>query len=319
MTPQANLDVFQIGVDDVTLGFDLSGTSARRRLDDADGYPTKGGGKVLAHRASWGDWVNLLGQSYSTWYRASERLYVQAKLVPEGELLALGDWQPAIETLKFRMAVVGIETHAAPWVTRLDIAADAHCSPIAGKALIDAMAACRAPRGRRIEGVGSPRTTVYLKAPRSRQVYARLYCRATKLRQEPFTWIRAEAQKRYEPREFQAQDVPRMAKGVWQDRFASLEGSVRRMPHETLAMSLSEKVGDQEMTFAQAERMLAFVTFERIGASAQVYPPRALAERRREARRLGFAAADTGEDQIDVDLGEMLAQFDCSPLWGHDV
>jgi hypothetical protein len=217
------------------------------------------------------------------------------------------------------MALVGIDTRESPWVSRLDVAADARCTPSAGKALIDAIAGCRAPRGRRVEGVGSPRTTVYLKAPRSRNVYARLYCRATKLRQEPFTWIRAEAQKRYEPGALPADDVPRTAKAVWRDRFASLEGSVRRLPQETLAMGLSEQVARQEITFAQAERMLFFLTGERIGTAEQVYPPRALSERRREARRLGFAAADTGVDGIDINLGEMLAPFEGSRLWGEDV
>jgi hypothetical protein len=313
------LDVFQIGIDDVTLGFDLSGTPARRRLEDAEGYATKGGGWVLGQRDSWGKWEHLLGRSYAVWYRASERLYVQAKMAPEGELVPLDLWHSGVEAIQFRMAMQGLVTHEPPWATRLDVAADARCVPAVGKSLLDAMASCRAPRGRRVEGVGSPRTTVYLKAPRSRQVYARLYCRATKLGQESFTWIRAEAQKRYEPKQLLSRDVPSVAKAIWQDRFGSLEGSVRRMPHEVLAMGLSDLVGRQEITAAQAERMLAFVTFERIGTAGQVYPLRMLSERRREARRLGFAAADTGEDGIDVDLAQMLAQLDSSPLWGEDL
>ena len=55
-------EVAGVGVDDVTLGFDLQGSKSVPHLNRAAGAETRRG-KMLGERSSWGSWANLLGRS----------------------------------------------------------------------------------------------------------------------------------------------------------------------------------------------------------------------------------------------------------------
>jgi hypothetical protein len=66
-------------VDDITLGFDMEGTSMVSVLEDAPGVQQRRG-KMLGGPASWGRWSHLLGRSVAHWKSDTKRLYVQAKL-----------------------------------------------------------------------------------------------------------------------------------------------------------------------------------------------------------------------------------------------
>jgi hypothetical protein len=75
----------QYGVDDITLGFDMEGSTSITRLNELPGTQTRRG-KMLGEATSWGAWGHLLGRSVSFWKPDTRRLYVQAKVAAEGEL-----------------------------------------------------------------------------------------------------------------------------------------------------------------------------------------------------------------------------------------
>ena len=104
-------------------------------------------GKMLGQPASWGSWTHLLGRSVSFWKTDTNRLYVQAKLCPEGELCAPDDVGRRVRELEERMAFMGLTSFEKPWITRIDVAVDATCEPRDGKLLLDALEATPLPRG----------------------------------------------------------------------------------------------------------------------------------------------------------------------------
>jgi hypothetical protein len=109
------------GVDDITLGFDMTGSRSLGRLQGLPGAHTRRG-KMLGDRASWGKFAHLLGRSVAFWKADTCRLYVQAKLAPEGELCRPTELSSQIGLLRDRMALVGLVSHEDPWVTRMDVA-----------------------------------------------------------------------------------------------------------------------------------------------------------------------------------------------------
>ena len=181
MTGIGSFEVVGFGVDDVTLGFDMTGSKSIHRLNSMPGIETRWG-KRLGERGSWGAWVNAFGRSAAHWKPETCRLYVQAKLSAEGTLCAPGNFRQACQALSERMALVGVTSYEPAWVTRLDVAVDAHCEPANGKLLLDALEAARLPNGWRSSSVGNPRSTVYFKARASEKVKARAYCRNLKLK-----------------------------------------------------------------------------------------------------------------------------------------
>lgn len=199
ISPTDRFEVVAVGVDDVTLGFDMEGSKSVPLLNRAAGVETRRG-RMLGERASWGAWSNLLGRSVSFWKSDTKRLYVQAKLGEERAVCEPKAIARQGRELIERMAAVGIVSHAEPWVTRMDVAVDAQCSPADGKLLLDALESVRLPNGWRTRSVGVPRSTVYFSARTSNSVYARAYCRNLNLRAgEPFGLIRLEAEHRFGP------------------------------------------------------------------------------------------------------------------------
>jgi hypothetical protein len=188
------------GVDDLTLGFDMQGSPSVKRLNEAPGSQTRRG-KMLGEPTSWGKWAHLLGRSVSFWKSDTKRLYVQAKLAPDGELCPPRDLGGQVKALMERMAVVGLVSYESPWVTRMDVAVDATCASADGKLLLDALEAVRPPNGWRTTSTGVPRSTVYFRGRATERVYARAYCRNLKTKQgDPFGLIRLEAEQRFDPK-----------------------------------------------------------------------------------------------------------------------
>lgn len=132
-------EIVGCGVDDVTIGFDMTGSrSSIQRLQSMPGLASRRG-KILGDQASWGKFAHLLGRSVSFWREETNRLYVQAKLVDEGQLAPLGALRDSVTCLLERMAIVGLTSYEPAWITRLDVAVDGRCLPEDGKLLLDAL------------------------------------------------------------------------------------------------------------------------------------------------------------------------------------
>jgi hypothetical protein len=299
------------GVDDVTLGFDMTGSGSIARLNELDGTMVRRG-KMLGHRASWGQWSHLLGRSVAFWKADTSRLYVQAKLAPEGSLCAPAAVRAGVDELMERMALVGLVSFEEPWVTRLDVAVDADCPPAGGKLLLDALEAVRLPNGWRTTSVGRPRSTVYFKARGTEKVLARAYCRNLKTKEgEPFGRIRLEAEQRFEPKalRLEAATAPIVLGTIWVGRFGDLSSKVTRLAREAQALEIAERVERRELSYTQGERLSMFLDLERLGTARTYYPQSAYADRRRLAARLGYAANEHGQESLEADLSELLAPY----------
>jgi hypothetical protein len=299
------------GVDDVTLGFDMEGSGAIERLNAMPGTQTRRG-KMLGEAVSWGRWSHLLGRSVAFWKADTQRLYVQAKLADEGELCCPVDFASRVEALARRMAVVGMVSYVAPWVTRLDVAVDADCDPADGKLLLDALEASRLPHGWRTSSSGVPRSTVYFRARGTEKVYARAYCRNLKTKSgEAYGRIRLEAEQRFEPMVCSLEQAkhPEFAANVWKGRYENLATTVTRLAREVQTVEIAKRVAEGELTYAQGERIGTFLDVERLGLGRRYYPKSVYAARKREASKLGYSANEAGTEGFDVDLAALLEPY----------
>jgi hypothetical protein len=299
------------GIDDLTLGFDMEGSGAIERLNALPGTQTRRG-KMLGEAVSWGKWSHLLGRSVAFWKADTNRLYVQAKLASEGELCPPASLGAEIARLTQRMAVVGLVSYAAPWITRLDVAVDAECHPTDGKLLLDALEATRLPNGWRTTSSGVPRSTVYFRARGTEKVYARAYCRNLKTKTgEPYGRIRLEIEERFEPKSCPAElaSDPQFPADLWRARYTAASSTVTRLAREAQAVEIANRVQTGELTYAQGERLSMFLDVERLGLARRYYPRSVYAARKREARRLGYAASDTGAGSLTVELAELLRPY----------
>jgi hypothetical protein len=304
-------EIVACGVDDLTIGFDMSGSPSVARLNEMPGLMSRRG-KILGERASWGAFVHLLGRSVSFWRQETSRLYVQAKLADEGQLCPFVDLGGAVRALMERMSMVGLVSYEPAWVTRIDVAVDGACRPEIGKLLLDALEACRLPNGWRTRSVGVPRSTVYFTARASEDVKARAYCRNLKTKTgEPFGLIRLEAEHRYEPLEMWLDEALRIPfpPMIWSARYGNLAGSISRVGREIQAVELLRRVQSGALTYAQGERMSLFLDVERLGVAEGYYPRSVLASRKREARTLGLASNECGTQAVEVDLAGLLAPY----------
>jgi hypothetical protein len=312
-------EVVAYGVDDITLGFDMDGSSSVALLNAAAGVETRRG-KMLGDRASWGAWSHLLGRSVSFWKSDTKRLYVQAKLAEEGSVCGPAETGAQVRALMTRMAAVGVVSHHEPWVTRMDVAVDARCEPSDGKLLLDALESVRLPNGWRTRSVGVPRSTVYFSARASDNVYARAYCRNLKLRTgEAFGLIRLEAEHRFGPKERsleRAIDTSFVA-DLWLQRYGVLSARVTRLAREVQTVEIFEKVRSGELDFKEGERLAMFLDLERLGLASQYYPKSIYAARRREASKLGYSANEIGTTSLDVNLDELLERYRSAVAEGH--
>jgi hypothetical protein len=299
------------GIDDVTLGFDMTGSRSLARLQEMPGLPTQRG-KMLGDRASWGKFAHLLGRSVAFWKADTSRLYVQAKFVPEGQLCAPADFSAQVDALRDRMAVVGLVSHQIPWVTRLDVAVDAQCLAVDGKLLLDGLESVRPPNGWRTSGVGVPRSTVYFRARATEKVYAGAYCRNLKTKTGvAFELIRLEAEARFDPRACPIDQAmePSFAAEIWKSRYGNLASRVTRLAREVQAVEIAERVKRGELTYAQGERLAMSLDLERLGLARTYYPKTVHAARRREAAMLGYGSSELGASPLEVDLADLLRPY----------
>jgi hypothetical protein len=304
-------EIIGYGVDDVTFGFDMTGSRSLTRLNETPGL-TMRRGKMLGDQASWGQFVHLLGRSVAFWKADTLRLYVQAKLTPDGSLCSPESLGQAHGALLERMAWVGLVSYEPAWVTRLDVAVDGRCRPADGKLLLDALEAVRMPNGWRTRSVGVPRSTVYFSARASEHVKARAYCRNLKLKRgEPFGLIRLEAEERFAPRMCPVEQLedPSFAAKIWGSRFGNLGGTVMRLRREVQTVEIAARVGRGELDYKQGERLSMFLDLERLGLAKSYYPKSVYAARRREAKKLGYSIVDTGSEPLEVELGELLQPY----------
>lgn len=308
MLPTEAFELVAYGVDDITLGFDLVGSSSVPLLNEAPGVNQRRG-KMLGEAMSWGKWGHLLGRSVAHWKADTKRLYVQAKLAEYGQLCGPAEVGTEVRRLMERMAAVGIVSYEQPWITRLDVAVDARCKPEVGKMLLDGLEAVRLPNGWRTRAVGTPRSTVYFMARGTERVQARAYCRNLKMKEgEPFGLIRLEAEQRFEPKELLLERVqePSFAAKVWKSRYGGLVGKVTRLAREVQVVGIHERVKRGELTYQQGERMSVFLDLERLGLAQSYYPAGVYRQRRREAIKLGLASNDGDVAPLEVDLDELL-------------
>ena len=227
----ARFDAVAYGVDDLTLRFDMEGSSSVVALNAAPGSQTRRG-KMLGEPASWGKWAHLLGRSVSFWKSDTKRLYAQAKLAGAGELCPPRELAERTRELVDRMAAVGVLRYERPWVTRVDVAVDADCESADGKLLLDALEAVRLPNGWRTTSTGNPRSTVYFRARATEHVHARAYCRNLKTKSgEAYGRIRLEAEQRYEPKQcpLEYAEQPAFLAMIWKGRYANLASRVTRL------------------------------------------------------------------------------------------
>lgn len=304
-------EIVGYGIDDVTFGFDMTGSRSLTRLNETAGLTTRRG-KMLGDQASWGQFVHLLGRSVAFWKADTLRLYVQAKLTSDGSLCSPESLGSAYQALLERMAWVGLVSYEPAWVTRIDVAVDGQCRPADGKLLLDALEAVRLPNGWRTRSVGVPRSTVYFSARASDDVKARAYCRNLKLkRDEPFGLIRLEAEERFAPRTCPAEAIenPAFVAKIWKSRYGNLAAKVTRLSREVQALEIAERVERGEIDYKQGERLAMFLELERLGVATAYYPKSVYAARRREARKLGYSTVDTGSEPIEVELSELLQPY----------
>lgn len=132
-------------------------------------------------------------------------------------------------------------------------------------------------------------------------MYARAYCRNPKLRAgEAFGLIRLEAEQRFGPKEclLQTATDPRFVADLWMKRYGSLPARVTRLSREVQAVQVHKKVKSGELDYKQGERLMAFLDLERLGLAKDFYPATVYQARRREARKLGYSANDSGATAI---------------------
>ena len=307
-------DLFEIvalGIDDITIGLDMTGSKSVARLNEMPGTMTRRG-KMLGSTASWGKWEPLIARTATFWKPDTKRVYVQAKLAPEGFLCPPELISGQVEALLERFAFIGIVSWQPPWVTRLDVAVDGLCRPEDGRMLLDALAACRPPNGWRVSEEGVPRSTVYFRAREGNDVKGRAYCRNLKTKQgEPFGLIRLEAEQRFGPREMPLAyaEKPSFARLLWEGRFGKLAGRITRLVRETQVSRLAEWVASGRLNYAEAERVSMFLDAERLGLARRLYPKSVHASRRREVSQIGLASTEAGRSEEEFDLGKMLRPY----------
>lgn len=300
------VEIVRAGIDDITLGLEMRGSRCITRVMELakEGRATRYGQFQLGHEGEFGKFYNLLDRQFITWSPRSSRLYIQAKLAEKGELTPIGSLQDAVQGLLEKLAILGIVSYEEPFVTRLDVTVDGHFeNPAIGKALLGAMLSVRLPGQLVARPWGIPMTTVYHSLP-SGKVQARCYCRATKTGEgSTYSLIRLEREKKWEPGEQLLKDLtPEVCKVIWDRHFLALVPESARcsvLSEEALLMELRDRVKAGSLALAGAERVFLFLKAERVGVVGEIYSARKMAERRREARRLGLRLEDFSLEEMD--------------------
>jgi hypothetical protein len=208
---------------------------------------------------------------------------------------------------------VGLSRVDATVTVKFDRAAE-------GWALLRGLAALDVPR-RKPDVIGRPIETVYWLTPsgkRQERAYDKGLESATA---RPGTHIRLEAQMRYRATDRTTAEwwnMERVREG-FETRFGAMGRAAEGLhvaSEQTIREQLRELVERERITPGMAERLLGFIAAQSVGLPA---PSRRTSFRRRaELRRLGLAQALDGVDgdDLDVDLGEILADALTTDRWG---
>lgn len=299
------------GVDDLTLGWDYSGSPTLHKLLSLPKTMTPRGWR-FGEVGAFGRWEDYFAPHYASMRDETKRLYVQLKMHGDGLLTSPEGLSERVQSFLVGLAVRGLEPYSEAVCTRVDVAVDVRCRPEVGRELLDAMAAVRLSGGRRVDVAGDQRSTVYYRPRAGRDVHARTYCRNIKTgKGEPFGLIRFEAVHRFKPSDrvmFSTVEEPGALRRLWLSRFGGGEvgARVRRIGREVQTVTLADLVESGQIGYAQMERLSTFLDLERLGRARRVYPPSVYAARRREARNLGLAPS-SGDEVLDVELAELLA------------
>jgi hypothetical protein len=316
------LEVMQAGIDDITLGFEMEGSrhiGEVMRLAEA-GRPTRYGQVRLGHAESFGKFRDLVPRQYTTWSPQDRRVYVQAKLAPDGVLTPLDELEQRVASLVERMALFGIVSYEEPFVTRLDVTVDGRFwDPAEGKAFLDSLVGIRLPGRMVARPYGVPMTTVYHQLS-SGKVHGRSYCRSTKTGEGvPFTVIRLERQKRWSPGERLLRSLtPAAMKQLWEEHYLSLvpvTGQAGVVDEDGMALRLARLIDEGQISVGAAERVFLFSKLDRLGLSKVIYPERRFGERRREARKLGLRLVEASLSPVVLDVGGVLRAFAANDAW----
>jgi hypothetical protein len=316
------VEIVRAGIDDITIGLDMKGSRCIKRvLELADGGRLTRYGQVrLGHEGEYGKFYDLLERQFITWSPRSSRLYIQAKFTEKGELTPIGSLQDAAQGLLEKLAILGVVSYEEPFVTRLDVTADGYFeNPAIGKALLGAMLSVRLPGQLVAQPWGIPMTTVYHSLPSGKK-QARCYCRAAKTGEGiTFSLIRLEREKKWDPGERLLKDLtPEACKAIWDWHFLALvpdSGRCSVLSEEALLMELHDRIKEGSITYAGVERVFLYSKAEQVGLSEEIYPARTLAERRREARRLGLRLEDGSLGSLDFDVEVVLNAYGCALAW----
>lgn len=313
------------GYHDLCLRWDIStpeGVVARLHAAQGPGELDRGR-KLYAERDRFGKWQHLLGDQHVlvSWggdhgQGLWRRLEVQAHLGDAGEddLCPVHEFAERWLGLQRRMALYGVLPVGEPRVTRADVAVDlVYDDPSDGFLTLEAAKYARWPNGWHAEFQGPPPyTTVAIKA--QSKTVGRIYCRNAKLRNGGPRWgkLRFESESRYvwsQARPMEGLENVAFATMLWGNVFGlgRASGRVTRIAREVQTVKLIERVQLGEITYAQFERMTAYLDAERLGMVERVYTTEQARSRRREAKQLGLSQSDVEVPEFDAALDDLLA------------
>lgn len=288
----------------------------------AQGGLSQPGRTLFASRDRFGKWDHFLGARHVmlAWVVESRgerirRLEVQAHLGPEGEddLCPVDEFAARYGALLRKMGLLGVLPSEDALVVRVDVAVDVeYAEPQEGWQVLEALRFARWPRGWYAEWQGPPPyTTVAVKS--GTKTVARAYCRNSKLRNGRERWgkLRFEREHRFDwalARPVMELASETAAAVYWGSAFGhgAASGRVTRLSREVEAVRLADRVVFGEITTAQYEQLLAFLTAERLGLVDRIYSKETARRRRGLARHLGVSAADAEATALDVSLDEVM-------------
>lgn len=319
-------EVLQAGIDDLTLNLRVEDPERRRMLD----HWRVGRGKLGTQsrdgfRALW-------PPHQAFWFAETGTLSIQVKRERKGRLLGAGDLRHAAQQVVGVLVDAGVVDRGdrafatgLMRCSRLDATVDvAMPSAQSGVELLRALELMPEWGGLYVAGYGRPgEKTVYHKRRRERgsdTVVARVYSRhREELARRPGEVIRFEVEHRYKPSVEARTLTGAIVRDLWVGHFFSMaptNGKVRIGDRKAVAVKLAERVAAGEITYRQAEQVSAFLEFERSGLLDRTYPARVIRERRRLIKRLGVSLADAGLDDVDVDVGRVVALGVDRSNWG---
>ncbi len=312
---ETSFHVLQAGLDQVEIRLSLEGSASFSRIEKWDSRPAGYGRVKLGSYGAFGKWEPLLGRTM-LWNAETKRLWVDLHPHEPGKLLPLTETWQAVDEMLERLAVVGVVSYEPVAVTRADVTVDVlTASADRGRSLMVALAGARLDRGRSVHAPYADLRAVEMrgrgKGPKQAIAYDKGLERGyTKL--GPNRWLRLEARKFWKGagapilETMTADDL----RNIWLERFSGVSGG--RVTTGGIAMTVTELVRNGELAALDAERLVAFLEFESLGVSEEVYSDRLLRDRRALARRHGIAVRRPGEgegDGVSLDLAALLGEW----------